>query len=80
MTCAIEARIVAIDAVAVFVATEAHIAAFRRDALPVDWRRTLKQTAVNGSVAALIDRNGVPAETPFEAVPALSWPSDIVSQ
>lgn len=71
-----EARVVAIDAVTVFVATEEHIASFRRDALPAEWWRQLRFAAVNGRVAALIERNGVPAETPFAAVPALCWPAD----
>ncbi len=76
MACSIEARVVAIDAAAVFVATEHHIASFRRDALPSQWRLQLKHTEVNTRVAALIARKGVPAETPFEAVPALPWPAD----
>lgn len=80
MATSIEARVVAIDALTVFVATEGHIASFRRDALPTEWRRHLKHTAVNGYVAALIERNGAPAETPFDAVPSLIWPTDLAAQ
>ncbi len=76
MTCSVEARIVAIDAAMVFVATDQYIASFRRDALPSEWRQHLKHTEVNGRVAALLARKGVPAATPFEAVPALPWPTD----
>lgn len=79
MACSIEARVVAIDAATVYVATEGHIASFRRDALPPEWWRRLRHAEVNYSVAALIDRNGAPAATPFEAVPFLSWPMDPVS-
>ena len=61
MTCSVEARIVAIDAAMVFVATDQYIASFRRDALPSEWRQHLKHTEVNGRVAALLARKGVPA-------------------
>ncbi len=75
----IEARVVAIDAGVVFVATEGHIASFRRDALPPEWWRHLKGAAVNGRVAGLVDRSGVPAATPFAAVPLLSWPDEVAT-
>jgi hypothetical protein len=71
-----EARIVGIDAVTVFVATQDRIAAFRRDGLPAEWWRTLRLGDVNRRLAALIARCGVPAATPFDAVPLLSWPDD----
>jgi len=71
-----EAHIVGIDAVMVFVAAQDRIAAFRRAGLPAEWWRQIKLAAVNQRVAALIVRDGVPIATPFEAVPALSWPDD----
>ena len=71
-----EARIEAIDAVTVFVATQDHIAAFWRDGLPAEWWRKLRLAEVNRRLAALIDRCGAPAATPFGAVPVLSWPDD----
>lgn len=70
----IQARVVGIDACVVFVATEDHVGSFQRDALPPEWWRHLKSAAVNGRVAGLVDRDGVPAATPFEVVPLLSWP------
>jgi hypothetical protein len=79
MAYSVEARVVGIDAATVFVATEAHIASFRRDALPPEWWRLLKRSGVNGRVAALIESDGVPAATPFTAVPALSWPADLLT-
>ena len=72
----IEARVVAIDAGTVFVATGDHIASFRRAALPPEWWRHLKDEPLNGCVAALIDDCGVPASTPLAAVPLLSWPGE----
>ena len=80
MVCLVEARVVAIDAGVVFVATGDHIASFRRDALPAEWWRHLKNAPVNGRVAELIDRNGAPAATPFAAVPVLRWPADTADQ
>ena len=71
----IQARVVAIDAAMVFVATQARIASFRRDVLPAEWWRRLRSEGVNGQVAALIDSDGAPVATPFAAVPALSWPT-----
>ena len=73
---AMQARIVGIDAVMVFVATDDRIAAFRRHGLPVEWWRRLRLTAVNQRVAAVITDAGVAAETPFEAVPVLHWPDE----
>ncbi len=71
-----EARIVAIDAVRVFVATQDRIAAFQRDGLPAEWWRKLRLAEVNRGLAVLIARCGVPAATPFDAVPLLTWPDD----
>jgi hypothetical protein len=80
VVCFIEARVVAIDAATVFVATGDHIASFQRETLPAEWWRRLKSAPVNGRVAELIDRNGVPATTPFAAVPLLRWPADSANQ
>lgn len=80
MVCLVEARVVAIDAATVFVATGDHIASFRRDALPANWWRHLKSAPVNGRVAELIDRTGAPAATPFAAVPMLHWPVEAPTQ
>jgi uncharacterized protein YcbX len=71
-----EARIVAIDAVRVFVATQDRTAAFQRDGLPAEWWRKLRLADVNQRLVALIARCGVPVATPFDAVPLLSWPDD----
>jgi secreted protein with Ig-like and vWFA domain len=71
--------VVAIDAATVFVATDDYIASFRRDALPAKWWRELREAVVNGQVAAVIAHGGVPAETPFSAVPALEWPASAVA-
>ncbi len=79
MSQSMEARVVGIDAVTVFVATQHRIAAFRRDGLPAEWWRTLKLAEVNRRVAVLVARSGVPVATPFEAVPVLSWPGDPAS-
>lgn len=75
MQCLMGARIVAIDAGVVFVATGEHIASFRREGLPAEWWRQLKNAPVNDRVSELIDRDGVPASTPFAAVPLLRWPT-----
>lgn len=76
MVCLIEARVVAIDAATVFVATGNHIASFHRNSLLAAWWRTLKTEAVNCRVAELIDRNGAPEATPFAEVPVLPWPAE----
>jgi len=73
---AMEARIVGIDAVMVFVTSGDRIAAFRRCGLPVKWWRQLRLAAVNRAVAGAIADGGVAAETPFEAVPVLCWPDE----
>jgi hypothetical protein len=80
MTLLIEARVVAIDAGTVFVATGSRIASFRRVDLPPEWWRNIKNASLNGRVAEVIDRNGAPAATPFDAVPLLSWPAEAVTQ
>ena len=74
---AMEASVVAIDATTVFVATEERIVAFRRVGLPPGWWRRLRLPEVNRRVAGLIATQGVPAATPFAAVPVLAWPADL---
>ena len=76
MSQSMEARIVGIDAVRVFIATQDHVAAFRRDGLPAEWWRRFRLAAVNRRVAEVIAGGGVAAGTRFDAVPVLSWPGD----
>jgi len=66
----------AIDQDRVFLATSDGIACFLRRNLPAGWKLWLDAADGRRALARLINHDGSPAGTPFDAVKRLAWPAD----